>query len=91
MKYFRDRIFFATFSDGATKTANKYGFSLEINNLCISSNLDPENREETIQRIENEIAEAGVKGRKLFMHGPFTELTPDAMDPRATEVQSIGH
>ena len=49
MKDFRDRIFFATFSDGATKTANKYGFSLEINDLCISSNLDPENREETIQ------------------------------------------
>lgn len=86
MKYFRDRIFFATFSDGATKTANKYGFSLEINDLCISSNLDPENREETIQRIEDEIAEAGVNGRKLFMHGPFTELTPDAMDPRAIEL-----
>lgn len=63
MRDFRDRIFFATFSDGATKTANKYGFSLEINDLCISSNLDPENREETIKRIEDEISEASAQGK----------------------------
>ena len=86
MRNFRDRVFLATFSEGAPQTANKYGFSLEINDLCISSNLEPENRLETIKRIEDEIVEAKAQGKKLIMHGPFTELTPDAMDPRVIEL-----
>ncbi|MBO4236143.1 MAG: TIM barrel protein [Firmicutes bacterium] len=87
-----DRIFIATFSKGAIGVAKEFGLGLEINDLCISSNLNPENREWVIARIKKEIAavygeewftEDKSVRRKVFFHGPFTELTPAAIDNRA--------
>lgn len=86
MNNFRERIFIATFSDDAVETAKKYGYSLEINDLCISSNLESKNIKETLKRIENQIKDAEVFNKRVFLHGPFTELTPDAMDPQVIEL-----
>ena len=88
----KNRIFVATFSNDALTVAKQYGYGLEINDLCISSNLDMKNRDAVLLRIRKEIA--AVYGeewfcsdpdsrRKVIFHGPFTELTPAAIDERA--------
>lgn len=88
----KDRIFVATFSKDALSVAKEFGFGLEINDLCISSNLNLENRERTVERIKREIEEVygedwfnepQEERRKVIIHGPFTELTPAAIDSRA--------
>lgn len=87
-----NKIFVATFSKDALSVAKQYGYGLEINDLCISSNLDMKNRDAVLLRIRKEIA--AVYGeewfdsnpdirRKVIFHGPFTELTPAAIDERA--------
>jgi sugar phosphate isomerase/epimerase len=85
-KGYADRIFIATFSSGAVETAKKYGFGIELNDLCISHNLDPEQREFVIGRMKSEIENSGSAGRRVIMHGPFTELTPDSIDPLALKL-----
>ncbi len=79
-------IYIATFSNKAEETARKYGFGLEINDLCISSNLEEEKREWLIDRIQGELEKANAFKRKAIMHGPFTELTPSAIDPLAIDL-----
>ncbi len=79
----KDKIFIATFSAAAPKTAKEFGVGLELNDLCISSNLEPERREIVVKRMYAELAAAGREGKRTIMHGPFTELTPDSIDPRA--------
>ena len=88
----KDRIFVATFSKDAISVAKDFGFGLEINDLCISSNLNPENRDAVIDRIKREISsvygeewfdEDMDKRRKVIFHGPFTELSPASIDERA--------
>lgn len=90
-----DNIFVATFSNDALNVAKDFSFGLEINDLCISSNLNIESREVVIDRIRREIE--AVYGedwfsldcnerRKVIFHGPFTELTPAAIDNRAIDL-----
>ena len=40
----KSRLFIATFSKDAVNIAGEYGIGLEINDLCVSENLNPENR-----------------------------------------------
>ncbi len=82
MKNYNEKFHIATFSNNAVSTAEKYGFGLEINNFCISNNLNPENIEKTIESVIDDISKSGC-GDRIIMHGPFTELTPDAIDSRA--------
>ena len=77
-------MFLATFSKDACKVAGELGIGLEINDLCISGNLDEDKREWVIQRIEREIEEG--RSNNNIMHGPFTELTPAAIDHKAIEL-----
>lgn len=78
----RERIHIATFAEGATTEARRAGFGLEINDTCISNDLEPAVRKSLVSRIQAEIADAGAEGRNNTLHGPFTEITPDAMDDR---------
>ena len=82
----RENIYIATFSGKAEETALKYGFGLELNDLCISMNLEPDRRASIIDRMNSELTRAGAKDRKVIMHGPFTELTPAAIDSRAIDL-----
>ncbi len=92
---YRDRIFLATFSENAPKTANRYGYGVEINDLCVSNWMNPDQIERTLRSITREICHcygvteealaAGKLRRKVLMHGPFTELTPCAMDDMVIE------
>lgn len=82
----KDRIFIATFSENSRVQAQRYGFGLELNHLCISENLNEENRRNTIE----EMAEAQA-GRCSVVHGPFTELIPCAIDERARDLAMSRH
>lgn len=89
MKYNKDikkRLFIAGFSNHAAEVAKDYGCSLEINETCISENLDEEKVEETKANIRDMIAEGDCFNKKIFAHGPFTEITPDAMDPKVLKL-----
>ena len=79
-------IYIATFSENALEQAKKYGFGIELNDLCISANLEHEKRDWVVERIRKEIRESGREGKKTILHGPFTELTPAAIDSRAIDL-----
>lgn len=82
-----DRLFVATFSDNALEVAKDFGVGLEINHTCISENLDPSNRDNLLAEIRRDIAAAGISSpKKLFLHGPFTEIHPAAIDYRMREL-----
>ena len=77
----KDRLYIATFSEGAIETANQYGLEIELNDLCISENLDEEKIENTIQTMNEELTAAG--SCDPIVHGPFTEIIPASIDHRA--------
>ena len=82
----KDKIYIATFSEGAEEAASRYGFGLELDHLCISENLNEENREKTIEDMTKAAA-----GRRIIVHGPFTELIPCAIDERARNLAMERH
>ena len=80
----KNKLFIATFSEDALKVAKDFGVGLEINHTCISEELDPSNRRNLLAQIRKDIAAAGVSDPSgLFLHGPFTEIHPAAIDYRA--------
>ena len=81
-----EKIFIATFSRDAEKTAKEYGLGIELNDLCISSNLDEEKFDLVLERMKRHIRDAGQEGGKVIMHGPFTELSPASIDHLAVEM-----
>ena len=84
------KIYLATFSDHPEETIRKYGIGIEFNQFCISTALDPERIDRTLAYMEKQAGECGLlttEGRidpdQAVIHGPFTELYPQAIDPEA--------
>ena len=75
----RDRLYIASFCDGYREIIKEYGLGLEINQTCISERLDEDKREDLISEITDDIRETGTD--RVIMHGPFTEIIPEAIDP----------
>lgn len=87
MNNLSDRLFIATFSEDALNAAKDFAVGLEINHTCISEGLDPSNRDRLLTEIRSDIAAAGISSpKKLFLHGPFTEIHPAAIDYRMREL-----
>ncbi len=83
----KNRLFIATFSEDALNVAKDFGVGLEINHTCISEELDPSNRRNLLAQIRKDLAAAGVSDPSgLFLHGPFTEIHPAAIDYRARQM-----
>lgn len=82
----KDRIYIATFSDGAIEAAAKYGFGLEINHTCVSDNMNEECRQDTVEWIKRDLKAAKAENGKYLIHGPFTELSPSSIDSRAVQL-----
>ncbi len=80
----RNRIYIATFSELATETARRYGFGIEVNDFCISENLDPDKIEITLEAARAELEE--TSSAHAIFHGPFTEIIPASIDHRAVEL-----
>lgn len=85
----KDRLYAATFSENFKECIQTFGAGMEINHTCISQSLDDEPgcRSAVISAISDDITESGAK--KLLLHGPFTEIYPSAIDPRARELASL--
>lgn len=83
MKDMRERLFIATFPAGALETIRENKLNIEINHTCISEALDDENRSRLLDQIRSDILKSGAK--RILLHGPFTEIIPAAIDPRARE------
>ena len=81
----KDRLYIATFTENSVEAARCYGIGLELNHTCISENLDdaPEVRQNLLAQMASDIEKSGAQN--LFLHGPFTEIYPAAIDPRARE------
>ncbi len=73
-KHMKDQIYVATFSENAIDVIRENGFNIELNDLCISENLDPEKVRDTMEEMKREITASGAD--KAIIHGPFTEIIP---------------
>ena len=74
------KVYIATFSANAVEEAKKHSVNLELNDICISENLDPESFDATVDAMKREIEESGAED--AIMHGPFTEIIPGSIDHR---------
>lgn len=77
----KERFYISTIDPNAADTAREYGLGLEIAEYCTAWNMDrefPETDAAVREKLE------GVSRRVL--HGPFNELFPCAIDPRAREL-----
>ena len=86
MKQMKDRIFVATFSENAVSVIRSYGVGIELNDLCISENLDSERLQTTTDMMQQEIRSSGAGAQQIIAHGPFTEICPASIDHRAVEM-----
>ena len=77
----KERFYISTLDPNAADTAREYGLGLEIAEYCTAWNMDrefPETDAAVREKLE------GVSRRVL--HGPFNELFPCAIDPKAREL-----
>ncbi len=80
----RERIYIATFANEAIETIALNNLNIEFNHLCISANLDDENIDNTLIQMNRDWEKC--KRCKAIIHGPFTELSPDSMDPKVVDL-----
>ena len=80
----KEKLFIATLSKDAVSLAREFGVGLEINHTCISQSLDEKNRQKLLESIRSDAKLANIGDpSQLFLHGPFTEIHPSAIDHRA--------
>jgi len=77
----RDRLYLSTIDPEAGNVARHYGLGIEIAEFCTAWNMDRE-LSATKKNLEDTLR--GV--RKRVLHGPFNELFPCAIDPKAREL-----
>ena len=70
----KDQIYVATFSENAIDVIRENGFNIELNDLCISENLDPEKVRDTMEEMKREITASGAD--KAIIHGPLPRSFP---------------
>ena len=74
----KNRIYLSTIAQDAPDAARSYGFGIEIAEYCTAWNMDSE-YDKTNAEVQQKLE--GVRHRLL--HGPFNELFPCAIDPKA--------
>lgn len=80
----RETIYLSTIDPQAQTLARAHGLGLEIAEFCTAWNLE-EHWQETEASVRQKLA--GIPRRVL--HGPYNELFPCAIDPRAREVARL--
>lgn len=80
----RERFYLSTIDPNAPQVAAQNGLGLEIAEYCTAWNLD-ERFAQTDEAVRR--ACAGISRRVL--HGPFNELFPCAIDPKARELARL--
>ena len=74
----RERLYLSTIDPKAGDLARRYSLGVEIASFCTAQNMD-DHLSETEKTLQTALA--GISRRVL--HGPFNELFPCAIDPRA--------
>ncbi|MBQ8535998.1 MAG: sugar phosphate isomerase/epimerase [Clostridia bacterium] len=77
----REKLFISTIDPQAEATAKTYGLGLEIAEYCTAWNMD-EKFDETDAALAPKLRSIP---RRVF-HGPFNELFPCAIDPKARQL-----
>lgn len=72
------QFYLSTIDENAHKIATKYGLGLEIAEFCTAWNMD-EKFDETDSDLQGKICLC----QNRILHGPFNELFPCAIDPKA--------
>lgn len=80
----RERLYLSTIDPEAGRVARQYGLGIEIAEFCTAWNMD---RELPAARKTLEETLSGI--RKRVLHGPFNELFPCAIDPKARELAAF--
>ena len=79
-------LFLCTFAEDALNIIKEFGIGMESNHFCISERLDDHVVEETISEVNRDMRFCDIDDlRKVFVHGPFTEIYPQAIDHLMTE------
>lgn len=78
----KKKVFISSFSENAIEVCKRLNTGLELNHICISEMLDKDKIENTIIQMRKDMADTGFNGN-IVVHGPFTEIVPCAIDPRA--------
>ena len=80
-------LFLCSFSKDALKIIKNNKIGMESNHFCISRNLDDENFDDTIAVVRRDMEFCEIDDvSRLFIHGPFTEIYPQAIDPKAVRM-----
>lgn len=73
-----ENLYLSTIDTNAQEIAQKYGLGLEIAEYCTSWNMD-----EKFQEVHPKVLEEINEIPRRLLHGPFNELFPCAIDPKA--------
>ncbi len=77
----REKLYISTIDACAHNLAGAHGLGLEIAEFCTAWNLDRE-FPETDEKVRQKLPYA----RRRTLHGPYSELFPCAVDPKAREL-----
>ncbi len=77
----RDRLYLSTIDREAGKVARQYGLGIEIAEFCTAWNMDRE-----LPAVEKTLKETLTGVSRRVLHGPFNELFPCAIDPKARQL-----
>lgn len=79
MQTLRGKLFLSGMDENAASLARKWGLGLELTDFCEARKLE--------EPAAMEAARARCSGiDSLWLHAPFAELSPCAIDPRVREV-----
>ncbi len=73
-----EQLYLSTIDPNAATVAKEYGLGLEISEYCTAWNMD-ERFGETDEKVRCQIRDCP----SIVLHGPFNELFPCAIDPKA--------
>ena len=80
----RDRLYVSTIDQEAGKVARQYGLGIEIAEFCTAWNMDRE-----LPAVEKALKETLTGVSRRVLHGPFNELFPCAIDPKARQLAAF--
>lgn len=74
----KEQFFLSTIDNRAPDIARDLGLGLELAQFCTARNMD-----EDYHAVSHQVIDQLTGIRQCLMHGPFNELFPCAIDPRA--------
>lgn len=77
----KNRLFLSTIAPDAPDAARRYGLGLEIAEYCTAWNMD-----EQFEATHAAVTETVKDVSRRLLHGPYSELFPCAVDPKAREL-----